>query len=96
MRGLAPTNRDLDLELGELVLPENLLSSERLDTEEEESEPDPQHYRVVTNCGRCHSTLRVFVAVLSVFQLRTFEQLLLDGFTIVCLRCSQQQSHGRH
>lgn len=93
MRGIAPTNRDLGLNLDELVLPENLLSDETLDTEEEESQPE--HYRVVTDCNRCHCSLRLCVAVQSSFHIRALQTLLLDGLSLVCQRCTRELNNGR-
>ncbi|AXQ03962.1 E7 [Canine papillomavirus 23] len=95
MRGIAPTHRDLNLNLEELVLQDNLLAGEGLDAEEEESETSPEHYRVVTCCGSCHSPVRLCVAAASSAHLKVFEGLLLEGLWIVCLRCSQRDRHGR-
>ncbi|ACU27441.1 E7 [Canis familiaris papillomavirus 7] len=87
MRGSESDVRDIVLDLHELVLPQNLLSSEVLETEEEEPEPEPGRYRVVTCCNLCHSPLRLFIESADEGQVRIFHQLLLDGLGILCAVC---------
>ncbi|AGU62950.1 E7 protein [Mustela putorius papillomavirus 1] len=86
MIGNTPTIKDVDLDLQELVLPDNLLANETIDAEEE-VEPEPQRYRVVTSCNICHNTLRLFVQVAEESLIRGFQQLLLQGLGIVCPEC---------
>ncbi|AXQ03955.1 E7 [Canine papillomavirus 22] len=95
MIGLEPTTKQLDLKLDELVLPQNLLSAESLDTEEEESDPEPVHYRVVTQCDRCDGRLRLFVRVEQQEQIHHLHNLLLNGLSLVCPGCAKDLNHGR-
>ncbi|AOP12496.1 E7 [Canis familiaris papillomavirus 19] len=87
MHGAEPSIKDINLELHDLVLPANLLSSEVLEAEEEESEPEPGRYRVVTCCNLCHSPLRLFIEAADERLVRLFHQLLLDGLGILCVAC---------
>nr|WKV32418.1 early protein 7 [Felis catus papillomavirus] len=94
MRGIKPTIKDIELNLTELILPENLLADEILETEEVEPPPDTQPYRILTDCGVCKATVRLFVLA-TVSQIRTQQDLFLAGLNILCLSCCRNlRQHG--
>jgi hypothetical protein len=95
MRGNEPSLRDI--ELNELVLPDNLLCDEGSlspDCEPEE-EQELQTYRVDSLCSICGSRVRVCVAA-SLPAISLFEELLRGGLGLLCPRCSRGHfHHGR-
>ncbi|QHQ97054.1 E7 protein [Felis catus papillomavirus 6] len=94
MIGVNPSIKDIELDLTELVLPENLLSDESLETEEVEPPPESQAYRILTDCGVCKTTVRLFVLA-TVGQIRTQQELFLAGLNIICLACCRNlRQHG--
>lgn len=95
MRGNEPNPRHLQLDLHELVLPNNLLSGEVLSSDEEaaEEELEGQPYRIATTCGICKTPVRIFV-VASDAGIRNFQDLLLHNLQLLCVTCGKNSRHG--
>lgn len=94
MIGNAPQVKDIDLELHELVLPENLLSEESLspDTEGvEEVELFP--YKVDSYCS-CGTGVRAHVLA-SRAAISTLQLLLSEELRFICLECVKAKRNGR-
>ncbi|ATQ38616.1 E7 [Gammapapillomavirus sp.] len=84
MIGEKPTIPGIDLELEQLVLPDNLLCKEEQDL-----------YRVDTCCNHCNCRIRV-VVVATGSAIALFQQLLFAQLSFLCPRCSRETSnHGR-
>lgn len=98
MRGNAPTIRDVDLELEDLVLPVNLLSNETLEeslSPDDVPEEEPQAlFNIDACCGTCSARVRVVVQA-TASGIRHLEILLLSDVSLVCVRCARNQRHGR-
>lgn len=94
MIGHAPQIKDIDLDLQELVIPQNLLSEESLspDTEgEEEVELFP--YRVDSYCS-CGTGVRACVLA-SRAAISTLQLLLSEELRFICPACVKAQRNGR-
>nr|AYA93898.1 MAG: E7 protein [Human papillomavirus] len=94
MIGERPTLRDIDIDLEELVLPDNLLCSESLSPD---SEPEEERdlYSIDTCCNHCHCRIRVVVYATG-SAIILVQQLLLGQLSFLCPRCSRGTSqHGR-
>nr|AYA94722.1 MAG: E7 protein [Human papillomavirus] len=97
MIGKEPSIKDVELNLNELVLPENLLCDEESlspDCEPEE-EQSISTYKVDCHCYICGTGVRVCVAA-TFPAIRLLEELLLGGLNLLCPRCSRGHfHHGR-
>nr|AYA93615.1 MAG: E7 protein [Human papillomavirus] len=96
MIGNKPTVSDIELDLHELVLPNNLVCNESLspDTEGEEEERAP--YRVETYCKSCETGVRLCVYA-SQAAIRTLQRLLISDLSLFCPACSRNLfHHGRN
>lgn len=95
MRGNEPTLRDIDLDLEELVLPNNLLSDESLSPDADPEEEEQQAFKVDTCCGNCNTGVRLCIFATSA-AVRTLHSLLIAELSILCPGCSRGLSqHGR-
>lgn len=96
MIGKEPCVGDVELDLRELVLPDNLLCEESLSPDcEPEEEQDRSTYKVDTVCCYCDAGVRLCVAATTP-AIRLFEELLLGGLLLICPRCSRGPvQHGR-
>lgn len=95
MIGNQPKAQDLNINLEDLVLPENLLSEESLSPDVDPEEEERQPFRVDTCCGTCNASVRVCIIATSsaVCLLRV---LLQGELAIVCTGCSKGRlRHGR-
>nr|AYA94749.1 MAG: E7 protein [Human papillomavirus] len=94
MIGEKPTIPGIDLELEQLVLPDNLLCNESL-SPDSEPEEEQDLYRVDTCCNHCNCRIRV-VVVATGSAIALFQQLLFAQLSFLCPRCSRETSnHGR-
>ncbi|AGD99638.1 E7 [Human papillomavirus type XS2] len=86
MHGPHPTIKEIELSLAPEDVP--LLCNEQLDEEDyiDAVEPAQQAYRVVTQCPKCNSPLRLVVEC-SDSDIRAFQELLLGTLKLVCPRC---------
>lgn len=96
MQGKRPTIKDIDLDLNELIMPENLLSNESLSTDEEQEEEQLTPFKVDSWCPNCHQAIRVCVLATAA-AIRRFEVLLVTDLSFVCPGCSRHIfRNGRH
>lgn len=79
---------DIELELEELVLPQNLLSEESLSPDSEADEEEELQPFKIDTCCACETGVRVCVLATSA-AIRTLQQLLLQELKIICPRCSR-------
>lgn len=96
MRGNAPTIRDVELNLEELVLPQNVLAANESLSSDDEGQEEEQMppYNVDTCCGTCSTRIRVAVCATRT-GIRTLEELLVSGHLgFVCPPCAR--NHCRH
>nr|AYA93872.1 MAG: E7 protein [Human papillomavirus] len=94
MIGERPTLRDINIDLEELVIPDNLLCSESLSPD---SEPEEERdlYSIDTCCYLCHCRIRVVVFATG-SAITLVQQLLFAQLSFLCPRCSRGTSqHGR-
>lgn len=95
MRGERPTLRDINLDLQDLVMPDNLLSGEVLDPEEELEEVEPRHpYSIVTECNNCSGKLRLHVVTTST-GIRDLQELFFRNLSLLCCTCARVTKNGR-
>jgi len=96
MIGNKPTISDIELELDQLVIPENLLCSESLSPDSEGQEEERAPFKVETCCNSCETGVRLCVySTHSAIQI--LEQLLLSELSLLCPACSRNLfHHGRH
>ncbi|AKZ17766.1 E7 [Human papillomavirus] len=94
MIGAQPDIKDIDLDLQELVLPQNLLAEESLSPDADPEEEEQQLYWVDTCCGTCKATVRVCVFATST-AVCTLQFLLQGQLSFVCILCSKGRRHGR-
>lgn len=99
MIGKEPCVGDIELDLSELVLPDNLLCEETAESLSPDCEPEEEHigsaYKVDTNCYFCGRGIRLCVAA-SAPAIRLFEELLLGGLSLICPHCARGSlQHGR-
>lgn len=99
MIGKEPCVGDVELDLSELVIPDNLLCEESVESLSPDCEPEEEQarstYKVDTTCCFCEAAIRLCV-VASVPAIHLFEELLLGGFLLICPRCSRGPfQHGR-
>nr|AEX31151.1 E7 protein [Human papillomavirus] len=95
MRGNEPTLRDIELNLEEIVLPQNLLSNESLSPDDAPEEEHLSPYRVDSYCYKCNCRVRI-VVVASAGSIRLLEELLLSSLFLLCPGCSRNNvRHGR-
>lgn len=88
MIGQAPSLRDIELDLAELVEPVDLYCSESLSPDSEGEEEEPQLlYRVDTECD-CGTKVRLVVAATGA-AIRTLHILLLEELQIICPTCAR-------
>ncbi|AYD74613.1 E7 [Macaca mulatta papillomavirus 7] len=94
MIGQKATIGDIDLNLEELVLPDNLLCSESL-SPDSEPEEERQPFSVDTCCGICNRRVRI-VVVATGSAIHLLQTLLLAELSLLCPPCSRGTSqHGR-
>ncbi|AUB51276.1 E7 protein [human papillomavirus 215] len=89
MQGDAPSIKDINLDLQDLVLPENLLSNESLSTDEETEEEQVTPFQVDSWCPSCHKGVRVCVLA-SERAIQQLQSLLFEELRFVCPRCSRE------
>nr|AYA94114.1 MAG: E7 protein [Human papillomavirus] len=99
MIGKEPCVGDVELDLTELVLPNNLLCEESTESLSPDCEPEEEQsgtaYKVDTNCHFCGASVRLCV-VASIPAIHLFEELLLGSFSLICPRCARGPcQHGR-
>ncbi|AEM24629.1 transforming protein [Human papillomavirus 140] len=97
MMGNAPTIKDieLDAELGDLILPSQLLCEESLSPDDSPEEELLSPYRVDSLCNSCTARVRLCV-VATADAIQFLERLLFRDLSIVCPRCSRDVlRHGR-
>ena len=88
--------QNIDINLEELVLPNNILApAESLSPDEEPEEEQTDVYRVDTSCGTCGTGVRLFILATAP-AVRTLNILLLGELSIICTGCSRTRfHHGR-
>lgn len=86
MRGEVPTIPDV--ELRELVLPQNLLTEETLSDSETEEEEERSPYRIDVACDTCSAQLRFWVTATS-RGIRVLQELLFSEVSLLCFECSR-------
>ena len=96
MIGKKPTISDIELDLNELILPDNLLCSESLSPDSEGQEEERIPFKVETCCKSCETGVRL--CVYSTYAaIQTLEQLLISELSLFCPSCSRNLfHHGRH
>lgn len=96
MIGNQPTNANLNINLEDLVLPENLLAEESLSPDVDPEEEERQPFWVDTCCGTCNASVRV--SIIATQSAVCLLRVLLQGeLSIVCVRCSKDRlRNGRH
>lgn len=99
MIGKEPCIGDVELDLSELVIPDNLLCEESVESLSPDCEPEEEQarstYKVDTACCFCEAAVRLCV-VASVPAIHLLEELLLGGLRLICPRCSRGPfQHGR-
>nr|AYA93819.1 MAG: E7 protein [Human papillomavirus] len=96
MRANEPTLRDINLDLHDLVLPDNLLANESLSPDADPEEEELQPFRVDTCCGNCKTGVRLCVFATSA-AVQTLQTLLFAELSLVCAGCAKGLfRHGRH
>lgn len=94
MIGNAPQVKDIELELDELVLPQNLLTDESLSLDSEaEEEVELQPFRIDSYCT-CKTGVRVCVLATRA-AINTLQVLLQQELSIICPRCAKNLRYGR-
>lgn len=88
MQGKHPSIKDIELELSDLVIPENLLSNESLSTDDEQEEEQVTPFRVDSWCPHCHKGVRVCV-IATERAIRRLEVLLSSELFFICPGCSR-------
>lgn len=94
MIGAQPTIQDVELNLEDLVLPENLIAEESLSPDADPEEEERQLFLVDTYCGTCKTSVRVCISATST-AVCTFQFLLQNQLSFVCTRCSKGRRNGR-
>lgn len=96
MRGNSPTVRDIELDLQELILPENLLSNESLSLDDVPEEEQLSPFKVDSWCPNCNQGVRICVLA-SNGAIRQLEFLLsTSDLSILCPGCARARvRHGR-
>lgn len=88
MIGNQPSKESLNINLEELVLPQNLIAEESLSPDVDPEEEERQPFSVDTFCGTCNASVRLCITATSsaVCLLRV---LLQGELAIVCVGCSK-------
>ena len=88
MIGNQPSKECLNINLEELVLPQNLIAEESLSPDVDPEEEERQPFSVDTFCGTCNASVRLCITATSsaVCLLRV---LLQGELAIVCVGCSK-------
>lgn len=88
MIGNQPSKECLNINLEELVLPQNLIAEESLSPDVDPEEEERQPFLVDTFCGTCNASVRLCITATSsaVCLLRV---LLQGELAIVCVGCSK-------
>lgn len=87
MIGHAPSLKDIELDLEELVEPVDLYCSESLSPDSEGEEEQPQLlYRIDSEC-ECGTKVRLVVSATGA-AIRTLQVLLTEELQIVCPACA--------
>lgn len=88
MIGNQPSKECLNINLEELVLPQNLIAEESLSPDVDPEEEERQPFSVDTLCGTCNASVRLCITATSsaVCLLRV---LLQGELAIVCVGCSK-------
>lgn len=98
MRGDAPTLKDIELRLEELILPQSLICDEELESLSPDDLPEEEAltpFKVDSTCHTCNTGVRI-VVVASAGAIRALEQLLVTNLSIVCPECARTVvRHGR-
>ena len=94
MIGAQSNYQDLNIELEDLVLPQNLIAEESLSPDVDPEEEEQKPYWVDTRCGTCTASVRVCILATSA-AVCTLQILLQRELSIVCTRCSKGRQHGR-
>lgn len=95
MIGNQPSKESLNINLEDLVLPQNLVAEESLSPDVDPEEEERQPFSVDTFCGTCNASVRLCITATSsaVCLLRV---LLQGELAIVCVACSKGRlRHGR-
>nr|AYA94668.1 MAG: E7 protein [Human papillomavirus] len=95
MIGNQPSKECLNINLEELVLPQNLIAEESLSPDVDPEEEERQPFSVDTFCGTCNASVRLCITATSsaVCLLRV---LLQGELAIICVGCSKGRlRHGR-
>lgn len=88
MIGQQPTKENLDINLEELVLPQNLIAEESLSPDVDPEEEERQPFWVDTCCGTCNASVRV--SILATASAVCLLRVLLQGeLCFVCTGCSK-------
>nr|AYA93642.1 MAG: E7 protein [Human papillomavirus] len=88
MIGQQPTKESLDINLEDLVLPQNLIAEESLSPDVDPEEEERQPFWVDTCCGTCSASVRV--SILATASAVCLLRVLLQGeLSIVCTGCSK-------
>lgn len=90
MIGNQPSKECLNINLEELVLPQNLIAEESLSPDVDPEEEERQPFSVDTFCGTCNASVRLCITATSsaVCLLRV---LLQGELAIVCVGCSKRR-----
>lgn len=94
MIGVQPNVEDLNIELDELVLPQNLVANESLSPDVDPEEEERQPFLVDTCCGTCNTSVRVCILATSA-AVCTLRVLLQGELLFVCTPCAKGRRHGR-
>lgn len=96
MIGLQPTKEDINIELEDLVLPQNLIAEESLSPDVDPEEEERHPYWVDTCCGTCKASVRLCILATST-AVCNLSFLLQAQLSLVCTKCSKGRlQNGRH
>lgn len=94
MIGNKPQIKDVELDLDELILPQNLLTEESLSTDSEpDEEVELQPYKIDSYCT-CKTGVRICVLA-SRAAINTVQLLLQQELRIICPNCAKNLRNGR-
>lgn len=94
MIGKEPQIKDIELDLAELVLPDNLLANESLSPDVEAEEEVELHPFKIDSYCTCKTGVRICVLA-SRAAISTLQLLLSQELTIICPTCSKALRNGR-
>lgn len=94
MIGKEPQIKDVELDLAELVLPDNLLANESLSPDvEAEEEVEQLPFKIDSYCT-CNTGVRLCVLATRA-AISTLQLLLSQELTIICPTCAKSLRNGR-